>query len=115
MAPSLARCGWVGEVQGLAAWWWAVLGQVLVVQVLVARALTLLPLTLLANTWRPPRSKISLNQAACLWWAGSMRGAGEARCKGRGAEGGRLFGWQQSACLPVKLATASQTPSCNSH
>jgi hypothetical protein len=89
----------------------AVLAAALVVQVLVARALTLLPLTLLADTWRPPRSKISLNQAACIWWAGSMRGAGEARCKGRGAEGGRLFGWQQSACLPVK-PPASCSPTC---
>jgi hypothetical protein len=85
----------------------AVLAAALVVQVLVARALTLLPLTLLANTWRPPRSKISLNQAACIWWAGSMRGAGEARCKGRGAEGAV----REGGCCSV----GSNLPACLSH
>jgi NhaP-type Na+/H+ or K+/H+ antiporter len=55
----------------------AILSAALVGLVLAARALALAPLTLLANAWRPPHSRIGLRQWAVIWWAGSMRGAGE--------------------------------------
>jgi hypothetical protein len=59
-----------------------ILAAALVLLVFAARAATLLPLCLLANTWRPPASRISLRQAAVIWWAGSMRGAGEPQWGG---------------------------------
>lgn len=51
------------------------LAAALVGLVLLARALTIGPLALLANTWRPPGSRITLGQGAVIWWSGSIRGA----------------------------------------
>ena len=59
----------------------------LVAQVLVARAVVLVPLVALANTWRPRSSRIRAAQAVVVWWAGSMRGAGEAVLQGGRSSG----------------------------
>lgn len=49
----------------------------LVLQVLLARAVAIIPLVALSNAWRPPNCRLTLRQAAVIWWGGSMRGASE--------------------------------------